>query len=153
MNKGKDNSNAIPRIFFTSPENVGEWYFHVFRKCGGAVFSLVQKMWARWYFHVSRKCGLVKFSRVQKMWECSIFTCPENVGAWFFHLFRKFRSASISLDEDMIIPQTANAKRMSKSPFLFKLSFSVCYFSIWELISVGLRIIVLSNLHVNALLP
>jgi hypothetical protein len=55
------------RLLFTSPENVGEWYFYVSRKCGGVVFLRVQKMWE---------------SRL-------LFTCPENVGVWYFYVSRK----------------------------------------------------------------
>ncbi len=53
---------------FTYPENVGEYYFHVPRKCGRVVFS---------------PRGRVIFLLTQKMWGCAIFTHPENVGACF----------------------------------------------------------------------
>jgi hypothetical protein len=94
-NRSNENTRRIRSFLSRGRRKLGVWYFHVSRKCGGLVFSRVQKMWGRCifthpenvgerYFQVSRKCGRVRFSRTQKMRRGGISKCPENVGTWCF---------------------------------------------------------------------
>jgi hypothetical protein len=69
---------------FTCPENMGEHYFDVFRKCGHvgmwawSIFTCSENVGME-YLHLSRNCERVVFHVSKKCGGSGHFTCPENV--------------------------------------------------------------------------
>jgi hypothetical protein len=68
----------------------GKLNFHVPRKSGRLVLTLVQKIWTScsfafpgnlgdWYLRWSRKSGPVVVSRSQEIWVIGIYVGPENL--------------------------------------------------------------------------
>jgi hypothetical protein len=82
-------------VIFTRPENMGEWYFHSTRKCGGVVFLPYQKIWMSVIFTPPENMGECRFHVIRKCGRM-FFALPENMGEWNFYITRKYGRVVIS---------------------------------------------------------